>query len=181
MYAFSRFPKSLNVLTPAQEIKAGRRVTEQLWQDIRASAGKGVECFQLMGNHDQRLAKRIAEALPEVEGMVAKELWTFEGVQTMESERDELIIDNVVYMHGFRKHGDHVKYNLMSTVHGHHHTGGVIFMPIKNKILFELDVGYLGNPQTTALSYGMQSRFSKWTKGVGAIDDYGPRFIPFAA
>ncbi len=177
-YAFSRYPRSLNLLTPQQEIKSGRRVAEDLWEDVQAAAGKKVECFQLMGNHDSRLAKRIAEALPEVEGMVPKGLWTFDGVTTIESEREELILDGVVYMHGYRKHGDHVKYNLMSTVHGHHHTGGVVFLPVKNKILFELDAGYLANFKSPAMSYGMQSRVTKWTHGVGVIDADGPRFVP---
>jgi len=179
LYAFSKFPRSLNVMTPAQEIKSGRAMTEELWKEIRQAAGRGVECFQLLGNHDERLVKRVTEALPEIEGIASAGLWSFKGVQTMESERDELIIDDVLYMHGYRKHGDHVKYNLMSTVHGHDHLGGVVYLPIKGKILFELSAGYLGNPKSAALSYTKQSRITKWTKGMGWIDDYGPRFIPF--
>ncbi len=110
--------------------------------------------------------------------MAAKGLWEFDGVTTMGSERDELIIDGILYMHGFRKHGDHVKYNLMSTVCGHSHTGGVVFHPIKGKTLFELNAGYLGDPKSAALSYTRQSKISKWTLGLGYIDDYGPRFVP---
>lgn len=178
LYSFSKFPRSLNVLTPQQEIRQGRGATEQLWEDIRAAAGRGVECFQLLGNHDERLAKRITEALPEIEGMAGLGLWSFPGVQTMESERDELIIDGVIYMHGYRRHGDHVKYNLASTVCGHSHLGGVTFHPVKGKTLFELNAGYLGDAKATAMSYTKQSKISKWTKGVGVIDQHGPRFIP---
>tara|TARA_R110000868_G_scaffold9394_6_gene46941 strand:- start:2716 stop:3396 length:681 start_codon:yes stop_codon:yes gene_type:complete len=178
LYAFSKFPKSLNVMGPAQEVKQGRKVTEDLWKEIRQAAGRQVECFQLLGNHDERLAKRIQESLPEVEGMAGTGLWSFPGVQTMEAERDELIIDGVVYMHGYRKFGDHVKYNLMSTVCGHSHQGGVVYLPIKGKTLFELNAGYLGDPKATAMTYTKQSKISRWTKGVGWIDDYGPRFIP---
>lgn len=178
LYSFSRFPRSLNVMTPIQEIKSGRKITEEFWREIRSATGRGVECFLLKGNHDARLSKRIAEAMPEVEGMAAAGLWTFEGVQTMENERDELIIDGVLYMHGYRKHGDHVKYNLMSTVCGHSHVGGVVYHPIKGKTLFELNAGYLGDPKSAALSYTKQSRISKWTLGMGYIDEYGPRFIP---
>lgn len=176
LYSFSRFPKSLNVMTPAQEMKAGTKALEELWKSVHAAAGKGVECFMLRGNHDQRLAKQMMSALPEVEGMLP-DLWKFDGVTTMPAERDELIIDGVVYMHGYRRFGDHVRYNLMSTVCGHSHTGGVVYMPHKNKTLFELNCGYLGNPKTAALSYTAQSRISKWTRGCGVIDEYGPRFI----
>ncbi len=164
-------------MTPIQEIKAGTKGAEEMWAEIRAAAGRGVECFQLMGNHDSRLAKRIAEAMPEFEGL-PRGLWDFHGVTTMDSERDELIIENVLYMHGYRKFGDHVKYNLMSTVCGHSHTGGVIYHPIKGRTLFELNAGYLGNPQSAAMSYTRQSKISKWTLGLGVIDQYGPRFIP---
>lgn len=179
LYSFSKFPRSLLGLTPKQEIKQGRKGLEELWADIRAAAGRGVECFQLKGNHDERLAKRIQEALPEVEGMAGLGLWNFPGVQTMETEREELIIDGIIYMHGYRKFGDHMRYNLASTVCGHSHQGGVVFHPVKGKTLFELNAGYLGDPQSYALSYTAQARISKWTIGVGVIDEYGPRFVPF--
>lgn len=177
LFSYGRFPRSLNVMTPAQEIKQGTRAIEDMWRAIRAAAGKGVECFQLRGNHDERITKQILSALPEVEGVV-QDLWSFEGVTTMAAEREELIIDRVVYMHGYRNFGDHVKYNLMSTVCGHSHVGGVVYLPRKDDILFELNCGYLGNPKSTALSYTKQSKISKWTRGLGVIDDLGPRFIP---
>ncbi len=178
LYSFSRFPRSLNVITPAQEIKQGRKGAEEMWKAVQQAAGKDVECWQLKGNHDARLARSIANALPEVEGMAALGLWNFPGVTTLSAERDELILDGIVYMHGFRKFGDHVRYNLMSTVCGHSHLGGVAFLPLKNKILFELNAGYLGNPKSTALSYTQQAKISRWSKGIGFIDEHGPRFIP---
>lgn len=178
LYSYGRFPRSLNVMTPAQEIKQGTKAIEDLWWSVRDAAGKGVECWQLRGNHDMRMAKQIASSLPEVEGLMP-DLWKFEGVTTMPAERDELIIEGVCYMHGYRRFGDHVRYNLMSTVCGHSHTGGVVYMPHKNHTLFELNCGYLGNPKSTALSYTAQAKISKWTHGLGVIDEYGPRFISF--
>lgn len=177
MFSFGRFPRSPNVMTPRQELVQGTKVITDLWKNARAAAGKGVECYLLRGNHDERLAKMTLNALPEVEGLLP-DLWQFDGVTTLPAERDELILDGVVYMHGYRNHGDHVRYNLMSTVCGHSHTGGVVYMPRKNDILFELNVGYLGNPKAVALSYTKQAKISRWTKGIGVIDDYGPRFIP---
>lgn len=177
LYSFSRFPRSLNVMTPIQEVKQGRRAAEYLWSEARAAAGRGVECWQLLGNHDERLAKQLMLALPEAEGFT-QDFWKFEGVTTMPSERNELILDGILYMHGYRRHGDHVRFNSISTVCGHSHTGGVVFLPVKGKTLFELNCGYLGNPKSIALSYTRQAQISKWSKGVGVIDSWGPRFIP---
>lgn len=178
MFSYGRFPRTHNVMTPLQEIKQGTKALEDLWREVRNAAGKDVQCFQLLGNHDGRLAKRVLSALPEVDGLLPN-LWQFEGVTTLPAQREELIVDSICYLHGYRRHGDHVRYNLMSTVCGHSHTGGVVYVPHKGKTLFELNAGYLGNPQSAALSYTSQSKISKWTLGVGVIDQYGPRFVPF--
>lgn len=180
LYAFSKFPRSYNVMTPAAEMKKGRHVLEDFWKAIRGAAGKSADLYQLKGNHDSRMAKRMIAALPEFESFLGKcsDLWEFPGVETVAAERDELILDDICYMHGYRKHGDHVRYNLMSTVCGHSHVGGVIYVPHKGQTLFELNAGYLGNAKTTALSYTNQAKISKWTLGVGLIDSWGPRFIP---
>lgn len=181
LYSYGRFPRSHSVMTPAQEVQRGRKMAEDFWAEVRTAAGKKVQCHQLIGNHDERIAKKVMAHLPEFEPFlhgIHEQLWKFDGVKTQPSERQELILGGVCYMHGYRKHGDHVRHNLMSTVLGHLHTGGVVYYPHGKKTLFELNCGYLGDPRSTALSYTRQSlRFSKWTHGVGLIDDLGPRFI----
>lgn len=180
LYSFSRFARSPNLMTPAQEVRRGRQQAEELWAELRRASGSKVECFQLIGNHDERIAKRAAEAVPELERFLSHvaHLWQFDGVTTQPSERHELILDGVVYMHGHRRHGEHVRYNLMSTVVGHSHVGGVVFHRQRNKTLFELNAGYLGSSSALPMSYGRQKQFSRWTTGVGLIGDDGPRFIP---
>jgi metallophosphoesterase superfamily enzyme len=180
LYSYSRFARSYNVLTPQQEIKLGRKDAEAFWAEARAAAGRGVECFQIIGNHDERIVKKAMGLLPEMEHLLGEvnHLWRFKGVEVQGSERDELILDGVCYMHGYRKFGDHVKHNLMSTVCGHLHLGAVSYMRLGQKTLWELNAGYCADESTVPMSYSRQNKFSKHTQGVGLIDSYGPRFIP---
>lgn len=181
LYSFSRFARSFNVLTPAQEIKKGRRDAEYFWKEMRAAAGPGTQCFQLIGNHDERIAKKAMGLLPEFEQFLeeVQHLWKFDGVKTQDSERDELILDGVCYMHGFRKFGDHMRHNLMNTVCGHSHLGGAQFMRLGEKTIWELNAGFIANPDCVPMSYSKQARISRHTQGAGWIDEHGPRFIPF--
>lgn len=180
-YSFSRFPRTHNLMTPLQEVEQGRKEAEAFWRDIRKAAGPKAECYQLIGNHDARPAKRVLEKAPELGHLVERGLsglWDFKDVTTMPSDREELVLSGIVFHHGWRKHGDHVKHNHQSTVVGHLHTGGTVFVAIKGETLFELNAGYIANPLAVPMSYGAQKRFRKETQGVGWIDDLGPRFIP---
>lgn len=181
MYSSSRFPRSHNVHTPQQEITVGRKVAECFWRDLRMAAGPDVECYQLKGNHDERPAKLALSRAPELIHLLEKgleALWEFDGVQTQPTERDELILDGVCFMHGYRRHGHHVTYNLMPTVVGHLHVGGTVFMRLKGKTIWELNAGYIANPEAFPMSYSRQARISRCTHGIGVIDDLGPRFVP---
>ena len=179
LYSYSRFARSYNVLTPVQEITKGRKDAAEFWKELQDAAGKGVECFQVLGNHDERLIKKTMGLLPELEHLIAEvnHLWRFDGVETQSSERDELILDGICYMHGYRPHGRHVTYNLMNTVVGHLHLGGVVYHRLLNKTIWELNAGYIADPKSVPMSYSKQAKISKSTQGVGWIDDHGPRFI----
>jgi metallophosphoesterase superfamily enzyme len=176
LYSFSKYDRSLNLMTPAQEVNRGRDQAARLWQRLRQAAPTAA-CYQLLGNHDERLAKRLISALPEAETLFDfRSLWAFDGVETV--AEPELLLRGVVYMHGFRKHGDHVRHNLRSTVVGHSHQGGVVFQRVGGKTLFELNAGYIALSTALPFAYRMQRRFCRWTPGVGVIDSLGPRFIP---
>jgi hypothetical protein len=180
MFSYSSFARSLNIYTPAEECKRGRRDLELFWKEIRQASPRA-DCWMLRGNHDQRLMKRVMEKLPEAEHFFKNginSLWEFDGVETFSSDREELILDGVVYMHGFRKHGEHMIHNQMSTVCGHLHRGGVVYSRLGNKTIFELNAGFAADESSVPMSYSKQLRFSKHTQGVGVIDYYGPRFIP---
>lgn len=178
MYSFAKFPRSHNVYTPVQELENGRRLAEGFWDRVKKAAPKA-KLWQVKGNHDARPFKRIIELCPEIEGnLTLDKLWKFDGVETLKDDRDDLIIDKVVYMHGFRSHGAHVIHNGMSTVCGHLHRGGVVYVRRGKESLWELNAGFCGNPHSTPLGYTPQRRLSTWTQGFGVIDEMGPRFVP---
>lgn len=186
MYSFSRFAKSLDIYTPKQEILEGRLQADNFWKLIRKKAPRATSHYQLLGNHDSRPLDRIAEKYPEIKSLVdVKHLWEFDGVKTVHDVREELVLKHItqgeiVFMHGYRsKLGDHMKYNFnTNTVCGHSHRGGVYYEQMHDgRVVWELNCGYLGSEEEIG-NYRKQ-RFSKWTLGLGVIDELGPRFIPF--
>lgn len=179
MFSHTRFARSHDIMTPKQEVTEARVTAEEMWSIIQRYAPKA-ELYQILGNHDDRPKKRILDKYPELASIVdISHLWEFDGVKTIHDSREELILDGVIFMHGYRtKLGDHTKYNHMSTVHGHTHRGGTIFIPIKGMTLWELDAGYCGDPEAAALSYGPQ-KINNWTLGCGWLDDEGPRFMVY--
>jgi hypothetical protein len=166
-------------MTPSQEIQEGRLMAEEMWKSIQRRL-PNAKCYQILGNHDLRPLKRVTEKFPEIASLIdMSHLWNFPGVITHHDTRTPLIIEGIDFTHGHRsKLGDHAKYTIRSTVCGHTHRGGVDFIPLSDgKIIFELNAGYLADPEHEALKY-TPNKLSKWTHGVGWIDEYGPRFIP---
>lgn len=177
-FSASKFPKSDIDMTPRQEVEWARGLAEDFWTAIKAASPKSI-CYQIKGNHDDRPRQRLIEKAPDVEAFYKPlELWKFKGVHTIDDPREELILDDIVFMHGFRSQlGQHAQYNQRNTVVGHSHRGGVYYFKNWEKTLWELNCGYLGDPLSKPLSYTKQ-RFTHWTHGYGYIDDNGPRFIP---
>lgn len=179
MYAHSKFPKSQNLYMPDQEINLGFNMASQMWKKI-ISLSPGIECYQLLGNHDIRPIKRIIENYPEGEGLIKdvfNKWFTFEGVKTNYDYRQELILNEIVFLHGYRSSiNAHRDFNQMNTVYAHTHKCHTSFRPYKNKIIWELNPGYIGDPMSKALGYSPQ-KINDWTVGFGYIDQYGPRAI----
>lgn len=179
MFSFSKYPRTQNVMTPKQELERGMKMARTMWAKLTFIL-PDAKCYQLLGNHDIRPLKRVIESAPEAETLLDfSSLFRFDGVTTMKSDRDELIIDDILFMHGYRRHGDHMKHNNMTTVCGHSHHGGVVFSRHGKKIIYELNAGFLAEESSKPLSYGQQRKISRWTLGCGFIDEWGPRFIPF--
>lgn len=180
MYSHAKFPRSHNVFTPREEQRLSRQMNEEFWTQVK-KAHPGAKCYQLIGNHDLRPMKRVLESYPEAEDWIAeklKELFTFDGVHTIHDPREELILGDVAIFHGYRSQlGAHRDYTLYSTVNGHTHKGGVVWRTIRGGMLFELNSGLGGDPEGKGLTYSPQ-KITNWTTGFGAIDEYGPRFIP---
>lgn len=182
MYSHAKFPRSHNIFTPRDEQKAARAQAETMWSELKKAAPKA-DCFQLYGNHDVRVLKRVLESYPSAEDWVAqmlKEAMSFPGVTTLDDARSELMLEgNVMVHHGYLSQlGRHRDYALHNVVVGHSHTGGIVFKQIRDQILWELNCGYVGDQNAKGLTYTAQ-RTVPWTNGWGWLDEYGPRFIPF--
>jgi predicted phosphodiesterase len=180
LYAHSKFPRSLNLYSPVEEEQLARAGAENMWKVLR-NASPDSKCVQIKGNHDIRPVRRTIESLPALEHVVSKHLDTlmsFDGVELVSDYRDEYLIDNVMYHHGYRtKLGDHRDYVLRNFVHGHTHKGGVVFRRIRDEVIWELDAGFAGDPHAKVFGY-MPQKTCDYTPGFGYIDEEGPRFIP---
>lgn len=181
MYAHSKFPRSLNIYSPLQEETLAREKSEAMWKTIKALVPEA-ECVQLLGNHDVRPVKRTLEVQSAMEHVVKKHLeglLAFEGVLTINDPRQEYIVEGIEFIHGYRtKLGDHRDYALMNAVCGHIHRGGVSYRRIRGQTLWELNAGFMADPESKALGYTSQ-KIADYTLGIGFIDEYGPRFIAF--
>ena len=181
LYAYSKFARTHDLCTPKEELEEGRKAAENMWNHIRKISPDS-EKYQMRGNHDVRISKRVAEVMPEIASLVEpgiEAMFKFPGVKTIYDTREELIIDGVAYTHGhYSKIGDHSKYFLKPTVHGHRHRGEVWYQQMDGYLLWELDCGYCADDSKVPLRY-TPTRTNHWTLGLGEVDGYGPRFIPY--
>lgn len=178
-YSFSRFTRK-NVTSPEEEVRKGREEAIDLWSSISRSTPNAKK-YQILGNHDMRLIKRVQERLPEAQELIKSsvmELYRFKGVITIEDDRAVLKIGNVAFHHGYlSKLGDHMRYLGQRAVVGHSHVGGVVFEQRAGDTIWELNAGYLADETSEPLRY-RPTKVSKWTLGFGLVDSQGPRFIP---
>jgi hypothetical protein len=180
MYSHSKFPRSHNIFTPKDEEEKAKKRIEEFWSACQKAAPEA-KCIGLLGNHDARPLKRTLESMPQLEHWIEKyfkDLMTFDGVEMILDPRQEFIIEDIVFIHGYMgKLGNHRDYMLMNTVRGHDHVGGCVFRQIHGKVLWELDAGLAGDFNAKGFSYTNQ-RMNNWTNGFASIDELGPRFIP---
>ena len=177
-YSASSFPRSQNIMTPKQEIEEGRAHAEKFWARVGKQAPKAKR-FQLLGNHDVRPKKRVIETIPIMESVVMSSLdslFKFQGVETILSDKDDLEIDGVVYEHGHKGHGTHCLSNHKSTVCGHTHRPGLVIHKIRKRILWELNAGYLADPDSAVMGYGAKW-WKNWTHSIAVVSDLGPQVI----
>ena len=180
-YNFSRFPTSLEVCKPSDELESGKSMANHMWREIQKACE--AKCFQAWGNHEERATKMIMRQAPALEALLKIKdpltyLMTFPGVQTLHSPLDELQINDVLFHHGWScRPGYHVQHFLKNVVHGHTHHGGVVYLRAGRETLFELDCGVLADFNARPMVY-RNSATSKWTTGFGWVDSWGPRFCP---
>lgn len=179
MYSHAKFPRSRHIYNPAEEIETGFKMAKDFWETCKKLV-PNARFYQILGNHDVRPLKRVIEAYPEGEYFFSfDKYFQFEGVQTFMDVRKELILDGIVYMHGYASRlGQHCEAYKMPVVCGHTHRGGVYYQDTPtNGMIFELNAGFMGDVQSKVLQY-TSMKFTKWTHGFGYIDEWGPRFIP---
>jgi UDP-2,3-diacylglucosamine pyrophosphatase LpxH len=180
MYTFSKFSRSVDLITPAEEIRQGKSMAEAFWRNLQRNASPGAKCFQLRGNHSARIVKRLLEKAPEYESLLHEpisKLTEFDNVRDMKSHRSELTINDIVFVHGWScKLGFHMNYYGKSVVCGHSHHGGLVYKSQKLAPLFELNCGHIADENALPLQYG-ETQTTNWVGGFGWIDAYGPRFI----
>ena len=177
-FSFSRFPRSPNIMSPQEEILTGRAAAEEVWLSLKHRAPEAL-CYQLLGNHDLRIGKRLKEKFPEICDIVdLSDLWKFDGVQTTFDDREPLVIDDIHFIHGFKTVlGSHSRHFMSKVVCGHSHRGGVALIPTATRgLIYELNCGFLADVNHEALKY-TPSKITNWTTGFGLIDSFGPRFV----
>jgi len=183
MYWCSKFPKKFVELTPKEEFSMGYKHAEKFWKKVKTIVPKA-RCLQILGNHDDRPMKRIIERFPEFESLVnLSNMYSFPGVKVVLNSKQETILrvnkTDVMFHHGYLSQlGQHMLYNQMRVVVGHSHKGGVLYRGRDTDIIWELNVGFLGDADAGPLQYGPQRR-RHWTLGLGVIDELGPRFVPY--
>lgn len=181
MFSWSKFPSSQLHFTAKGEIERAFDDAKAMWSKVRELV-PDAKLYQLRGNHDLRPLKRLIEAAPALEVFIELDrFYTFPGVELIGDAREELVIDGIAFLHGYKSRlGDHANYMLHNAVVGHSHRGGVAYRRVRGKTLWELNCGYLADPTTKGFTYTPQ-KIVDWTQGVGIIDSLGPRFAPFSA
>lgn len=171
-YVFSKYTKSLAV-TADLDMTLGLKQAEEMWATIKKLSPKA-QRIQVLGNHDVRLAKRISEKLPELEGVMDPlGAYKFKGVKVLKSYRDHVEIDGVIYTHGYlTKSIDHAKHFGKPVVHGHLHRPGISTFGK----LWTMDVGHLADETSLPLSY-TQSKVTNWRMAVGIVEAGLPRLV----
>lgn len=181
-YFASRYPKKFK-LTPEQEYVLANKQGAQLWSQVQTAA-PNARCWQLHGNHDSRIWKKLAKDAPELAGIVELPGYMqFKGVTTMKDEKDQLRLrlgsQDVTFIHGYlSKLGDHVTKYGTNIVCGHSHRPGVVYTRRGEQLIWEANCGYLGLEDAEVFKYG-ESDKKNWGRGVLVIDDNGPRFVSF--
>lgn len=186
-HSFSKYSQSANTVLPVREVAKGKADAVAMWAAIRKASPKS-QCFGLRGNHDMRITKRLEDKLPELVDVLGDdELFRFDGVQTLKTDKDILKLKfggvPVWFSHGHRKHGTHVQYFRENCVVGHLHKAGIVYDNSFGTVKWECNVGYLGHPNAPVFNYGVTHATKNWTRGVAVISDLGhgpvPNFVSF--
>lgn len=178
-YAHSKYARSHDLCTPAEEIFEAYEMAKEFWKHIKKITKRNCRLIQLAGNHTDRIIKRVLEKYPELLCLVdVSKLFKFDDVEIILDSRKELEIEGVVYIHGYlTKIGDHCKHILKPVVHAHTHKAGTLFLQTSRGLLWELDCGFIANQEAFPLQY-TSTKTTHWVKANGIVDKFGPKICP---
>ncbi len=177
-YSASRWEKSFDRIgmTPKQEYQLARKNMVEFWENIHKIVPHAKK-FQLKGNHCDRPEKKMLAAVPELEYFFEKciiEFFTFKKVHTIHDSKQELEIDDVLWMHGYSsKLGFHADFTKRKVVCGHSHRLGLKHFKFRDEIIWELNLGHALNVNAIPARYRSQ-KIDNWIPGCGWVDDQIP-------
>lgn len=175
-YMFSKYSKDLDLISPEVEIKLARKEALKMWAKIKKLCPRA-KCYQMLGNHDIRMIKKIKANLPEALSILIefyKDLYEFPGVTSSDSDRDYLVFDDVVYCHGWM--GSHTAHFCKSVVRGHSHKAEITYkMGVKTgyKPIFEVQAGCCADETAIPMDYPA-SKKTGWKAGYVMVIDGHP-------
>lgn len=139
------------------------------------------EMHIIFGNHDERVAKRAADAqLPRQLIKSLDKHFNFDG-WVWHTADTPLEIDGIYFIHGDTfpiPMPQSAALRLgQSVCYGHTHQAGLAFVNTYKKSIFSMNVGWLGDERQSAFNYARKSPYRCW-KGYGLIIDGTPHLIP---
>jgi hypothetical protein len=168
IYGLTRHEKIFHV-NPKKEINMAAVAVKQMWDHLMSLGCIG---YQLIGNHDARTEKYILRN-EELRAWIpsVKSLLTFDGVFTVDSERDAIEFntgkDTIQVMHGYLSDSlQHVRKHNTSIMHAHLHQGGLRFANGK----FALDCAYGGDHELFPFAYTVSAMRKDWQRGMGRVE-----------
>lgn len=175
-YSLSKYPRSHNLYTPAEEYRRGMLAYVAHWEGLRKAA-PDARLYEVSSNHVDRLHKRVLDRLPEVEHLLDED--KVFGVDGVRRVRGYLRLDGVQYEHGFRARAvDHARHNQMSTVHGHTHAASLTWLKNGRGSYFNLEVGWLADEKSPVFNY-VQAAVRPHTLAVGLITNGQPQLLRY--
>jgi hypothetical protein len=169
-------------IRPDYELVEGRKRLERFWARVKKYAPRARR-LQLLGNHDARILKYIWAGGPRMAALAARyddfrDLWKFNGVESARTGRDIFEIDGILFTHGWMcgVPGKHAARFGRNTVVGHTHKQGLIPVQKWDGVIWEMNVGYMGDEKAPVFTYNA-SAFIDATPGYGIIDRDGPRLV----
>jgi predicted phosphodiesterase len=177
-YSFSRFRRSHYVASPHEELFHGRQLAEWFWAEVKARCPRA-RCIQLLGNHDDRAVNKVLDAAPELQALsepTIRGMHLFPGVETVGDSTTGFDVGGIAFHHGYLSGPtDHARAVLKPVVHGHTHKLRLNWV---RPGLWEMDVGYLGDENAPVFGYAAWKQATPMCRGMGIIDQYGPRVVP---